>query len=84
MKTLLEIKNQYAQELGYKSWSEIMFLNNRNPIAVENHMNEICIRAQKASLEKAAESTSIQYVRPKTFNYKEIENFITNPENLIR
>ena len=29
METLLEIKNNYAQKLGYKSWSEI--IKNQSP-----------------------------------------------------
>lgn len=83
METLLEIKNNYAQKLGYKSWSEIMFLNNRNPIAVENHMNEICIRAQKAALEKAAENAKIEMDLQTDWYFVNKES-ITDPENLIR
>lgn len=73
METLETLKNNYAQEQGYESWSEIMFLNNRNPIAIENHMNEICIRAQKAVLEKASEYFDMHWNKTS----------ITNPENLI-
>lgn len=88
--SLLDIKNTYAQELGYKSWSEIMFFNNRNPIAVENHMNEICIIAQKAALEKATENVTMKMKDniselSMMDDWSEIDRkSITNPENLIR
>lgn len=58
MKTLLEIKNNYAQEQGYEDWAELIHsvINHENVkgihsamIAMEYHFNEICIRAQKAS-----------------------------------
>lgn len=86
LQTLNTLKNLYAQEMGYKSWSEIMFLNNRNPIAVENHMNEICIRAQKAALEKAAENVKTKKTgnSGSYFDASVDRTSITNPENLIR
>ena len=83
METLLEIKNNYAKEQGYKSWSEIMFLNHRNHIAIENHMNEICIRAQKAVLEKASEK-GCDSLELYISEYETLSKAITNPENLIR
>ncbi len=82
-KTLETIKNNYAQEQGYKSWSEIMFLNNRNPIAVERLMDEICVRAQKVALEKAAENACIHYPASNNLNPCVDKTTIANPENLI-
>lgn len=93
MKILQEIKNNYAQEQGFEDWETLIHsvinhagINGKYAaiIAVEKHLNEICLRAQRAVLENAAENTSTQYVRPKTFHYKEIEDFITNEQNLIR
>lgn len=55
MKTLQEIKNQYAQEQGYDDWESIQFDTLSEGEEMEDHMNEICIRAQKAALENAAE-----------------------------
>ena len=86
---LQTIKDEIAVEIGYSNFDDYMreLISNCSEYSVERLnkiTDEICIRAQKEALEKAAESTSIQYVRPKTFNYKEIEDFITNPENLIR
>ncbi len=77
------LKNTYAQEHGYKSWSEIMFLNNRNPIAVEIHMNEICICSQKAALEKAAEN-ACNCLELYNSEYKLLEQSITDEKILVR
>ena len=55
MKNLNDIKIQYAQEHAYKDWNELQELHKYNPREIESHMDEICIRAQKAALEKAAE-----------------------------
>ena len=81
METILEIKNHYAQEKGYEDW-EVYFINHfasssfsmtATLSVFEKCMNEICIRAQKAALEKAAEH----------FDMYCNKSAITNPENLI-
>ena len=93
MKTLQEIKNHYAQEQGYEDWEDLIE-DNWKTILMESHMNEICIRAQKAALEKAAENAEITCSR-KTTHCKQCygggcenpiveKESITNPENLIR
>lgn len=46
--TLTEIKNQYAQEHGYEDWEWLKVLC-CGPYEMEVHMDEICIRAQKAA-----------------------------------
>ena len=47
------LKKLYAQDQGYEDWDSIK----RKPgYVVEMHMDEICIRAQKAALGKAAEN----------------------------
>lgn len=58
MKTLQEIKNNYAQEHGYEDWEglRIEFYGDARPLRIEGFMDEICIRAQKVALENAAES----------------------------
>lgn len=57
MKTILEtIKNAYAIEQGYEDWNEIRKDFRDKFIGfstLTKHENEICIRAQKAALEKA-------------------------------
>lgn len=52
---LQTLKNDYAQELDYENWDD--FINNPwlEIESMEAAINEICIRAQKAALEKAAE-----------------------------
>ena len=82
--TLQEIKNTYAQEQGYKDWRELQEFHSRNPREIESYMNEICIRAQKLALEKAAENAYIHYPASNNLNPCVDETTITNPENLIR
>ena len=52
MKTILDIKNNYAQEQGYEDWHELYMLT-YSIMTFQMHMNEICIRAQKLALENA-------------------------------
>lgn len=78
------LKNQYAQEQGYKDWET--FLNHyggRHPEWFEQHWTEICIRAEKAALEKAAENVTSRSFRSQS-DYVITCKDITNPENLIR
>ena len=76
MKTLLEIKNNYAQEQGYDDWDDlrIEFYGDARPLRIEEFMDEICIRAQKVALEKAAEYFDMYWNK----------SVITNEENLVR
>ena len=49
MKTLQEIKNHYAQELGHEDWKTFLnYYGGRHPEWFEQYYTEICIRAQKA------------------------------------
>lgn len=81
MKTTLNtLKNLYAQEQGYRDW-EALQIQSYDTRLFESHMNEICIRAQKASLEKYFEWHKSQgFVSHKP---SDIQEFIANPENLI-
>lgn len=94
MKTLQEIKEKYAIEQGYEDWTELVIINELNADKLDRHWTEICIRAQKEALEKAAENAEITCSR-KTTNCKQCygggcenpiveKESITNPENLIR
>ena len=83
MKTLQEIKNHYAKEKGYEDWRELQEYHSRDPRGIESHMNEICIRAQKVALEKAAENATINLDFQLDWHSINKES-ITNPENLIR
>lgn len=57
MNTLDYIKNTYAQEQGYDNWKAFLnYYGGRHPEWFEQHWTEICIRAQKAALENAAEN----------------------------
>lgn len=52
METLENLKNDYAKEQGYEEWEHLT--NDMQPhsnMYLEQAMNEICIRAQKAALE---------------------------------
>ena len=74
MKTLQEIKNTYAIEQGYEDWGDLQDDNLSDGEEMEMHMDEICIRAQKEALEKAAENFYMDWHK----------STITNPENLVR
>ena len=80
---LQTLKNNYAQEQGYEDWEDLIE-DNWKTILMESHMNEICIRAQKLALEKAAENAYIHYPASNNLNPCVDETTITNPENLIR
>jgi len=89
--TLNTLKNQYAQEQGYEDWND--FQNNPwlETEGMEGAMNEICIRAQKAALEKAAEKlerkielASEMGMEKENWAFSQSYRIITNPENLIR
>lgn len=60
METTLDyIKNTYAQEQGYEDWDDLFHAHIHHLLYFELVMNEVCIRAQKAALEKAAETAKI-------------------------
>lgn len=88
MGTLLDIKNTYAQEQGYEDWEQLNMLSGRKEI--NEHIDEICIRAQKAYGETIKESVSTFIKSDLTVNDIFIDDYvniiikITNPENLIR
>lgn len=82
METLKNLKDTYAQEQGYEDWGLFAY-DVENEIEMEDHMDEICIRAQKAALEKAAENAKIEMDLQLDWYFVSKES-ITNPENLIR
>ena len=97
MKNLQEIKNTYAQEQGYEDWTELVIINELNADKLDRHWTAICIRAQKAALEKAAGKSEVQHHNTRTGTkthasgmggngqvYTVNTTSITNPENLIR
>ena len=86
---LQTLKNNYAQEQGYEDWKELReeLYGNVPELRIEEYMDEICIRAQKAALENAAENVDSE----DTFAYSSernmydyVEKSITDPENLIQ
>lgn len=87
MKNLQEIKNTYAIEQGYEDWTGLRDENANYGYDMEMHMDEICIRAQKLALEKAAKNVDSDYTfaySSERNRYDEVISSITNPENLIR
>ena len=95
METLENLKNDYAKEQGYEEWEHLT--NDMQPhsnMYLEQAMNEICIRAQKEALEKAAENAETkteEYYVGKIQGHIGLtasriiidRNSITTPENLI-
>lgn len=94
METLENLKNTYAQEQGYDNWNHYFVrhfvassTSRTSSLAVfEMAMDEICIRAQKAALEKAAEKAEVEFVHVPFDDDRPIvdRTSITNPENIIR
>lgn len=85
METLLDIKNTYAQEKGYEDWDELATITcYTDGYQMEAYMDEICIRAQKEALEKAAENAHGNYEDKEVGYYWASAEGITNEENLIR
>lgn len=89
MNTLTEIKNAYAIEQRYEDWSELQKATFLEGDEMEMHMNKICIRAQKAALEKKIERMkslrSVYDVGSGQHNILSLLiNDFQNPENLIR
>jgi len=52
---LQTLKNTYAQEQGYEDWLELT-LGNDCAWDIEFHWEQICLLAQKAALENAADN----------------------------
>lgn len=93
METTLEtLKNTYAQEQGYEDWNDIRKEFREKAITfteMTGHENEICIRAQKAALEKKIERMkSLRNVYDAGSGQHNILSLLINefqnPENLIR
>lgn len=88
MKTTLNtLKNTYAQEQGYEDWSK-MRKSTASLAQFDEDWTNICIRAQKAALEKAANPTD-EYgnkldIIHEGNDFHVPQSSITNPENLIR
>ena len=99
---LQTIKNEIAVEIGYSNFDDYMreLILNCSDYSVERLnkiTDEICIRAQKAALEKAADSAKVQYYNTRTEKkesasamgnkgqvYSVDRTSITNPKNLIQ
>ena len=83
METLQEIKEKYAIEQGFPDWDDLWHAHIYELLDFEIVMNEICIRAQKAALEKAAEKgcDSLELFNSE---YDILSKAITNEQNLIR
>ena len=79
---LQTLKNNYAQEQGYEDWEDLIE-DNWKTILMESHMNEICIRAQKLALEKAAENATMLFDAVYDWHAVNKESII-NENNLIR
>ena len=76
------LKNNYAQEQGYEDWVDLVIHHELKADRLDQHWTEICIRAQKAALEKAAENANIEMDLETDWYFVNKES-ITNPENLI-
>ena len=83
MKNLQEIKNTYAIEQGYEDWVDLAIHHDLKADRLDQHWTEICIRAQKESLEKAVKNVKIE-IDLQTDWYFVNKESITNEENLIR
>ena len=82
MKTIQEIKENYAQEQGYEDWEQLE-MRTWSDEQMGIHWTEICMHAQKEALEKAAENAKIEMDFQLDWHSINKES-ITTPENLIR
>lgn len=81
---LQTLKNNYAQEQGYEDWEAFLnYYGSRHSEWFDQHWREICIRAQKLALEKAAENSTMLFDAVYDWHAVNKES-ITNEENLIR
>lgn len=80
---LQTLKNTYAQEQGYEDWVDLAIHHELKADRLDKHWIEICIRAQKAALEKA-EDNACNSLELYNYEYETLSKAITNPENLIR
>lgn len=82
---LQTLKNTYAQEQECEDWEDLAN-SVQDDLEYEQHWTEICIRAQKAALERAAENgVAYKLAYPNNTSKAVVEkDSITNPENLIR
>lgn len=53
---LQTLKNTYAQDKGYEDWDDLWYAHIHKLLDFEIVMDDICLRAQKAALENAAEN----------------------------
>lgn len=91
MKTLQEIKDEYAKSLGYKDWEDLQYFD-YDIVNTDEVIHEIAKRyareCAKATLEKAAESV-ITYHNPddhksvKVYRIHKTQESITNEENIV-
>ena len=83
MKTLQEIKHEFALEFGFKNWNELTEASSKPML--QNHMNDIARRyakqCVKASLEKAAHAIHDVDIFTISFTARE-RSAITSPENI--
>lgn len=84
MKTLEQIKNDYAKSRGFADWEDLMtkvcYFDNEEFF---NQENELLILVQKECLKNASENADIKY----SFYGNDVEinkESITNEKNIIR
>lgn len=77
MKTLEQIKNDYAVIKGYRDWGD--FINYLPCYKLEKHMDNICVISQKECLKLASEN----FIGSSDFAV-DTRNAITNENNIIK
>ena len=83
MKTLQEIKHDFALEFGLKNWNELTEMSSKPML--QNHMNDIARRYARAcceaSLKKADENALIYEDEHGVWQIA--KESITSPENIV-
>ena len=96
MKSLEEIKNEYAKEQCVDNWVCLISMNGYNEF--EKHINNICMLAQKQALKNASENANLQKYNSNKEKYSFIDGYynglgiaytvnkesITNENNLVK
>lgn len=84
MKTLQEIKNEYAQEHGYEDWADLYRRAGYfDETKFFQHEDAVFVLVQKAVLEKVAKRADVINDETTDFIWQVDRSTITNPENLV-
>lgn len=87
MKTLQQIKDEYAIEQGYKDWAHLMIDCCINAFRVERHTDAVNILSQQQALKNASENVDPEdcyRYSSEEHTVERIEQSILSENNLVK